>query len=137
VEKLSFLTAVRWVIIKISKIYLTLIFLAPTAVSYWDDRPWRFIYTPWFWDDTQYSQGFSENKFQTIRVDDTKEHVLSILGEPLEEKLSTPFKNKPNLKYIYLVYARRGGRSNFYFRRDLRINANTKKVEYVISALID
>jgi hypothetical protein len=126
------------VIVSAFKIWLTLVLLAPTAMSYWEDRPFREPITYWtMWDDTQYSLGYSEKKFKSIRIGDTAKHLISVLGKPLKKRLISPCEDKQNIKQLYWIYAQAGNRSNYYAMKQFRIDVRKGKVDLILDSWVD
>ena len=66
--------------------------------------------------NTRTAPGYTERAFRAIRVGDSEERVIDMLGEPLER---TPGRSDPS--YIYLWYAKPIGPSENHLLRNIVI----------------
>ncbi len=87
--------------------------------------------------DTKFGEGYTPEKFDKIKLNDSKEHVLSTLGNPLFIFKDT-INNLPIRSYHYTndgYFMNSNGQTNFvndfaWYRSNLTIN-NKNKVIYI------
>ncbi len=81
--------------------------------------------------DTNYSSGYTDEKFESISVGMTEKQVLDILGEPLTRwrpYLNTKFQDKEH--FVGLQYSESPGSGHYNLRQ---INLDNGKVAEIIS----
>jgi hypothetical protein len=106
--------------------------MSPILTSIWDDRPIRGpigYYLLW-WDDTQYSNGYSQRAFNSIRVGDDIDEVNKKLGNPLkvwtDEQCSDCSEEEKHL--ITNNYSSDSNRSTYWFNIAISYDRRTHKV---------
>ena len=111
---------------------LTIVIFAPTFVSFWEDRPLRepLSYYLLWWEDTQYSDGYSQRAFNAVKVGDDINEVNKKLGSPLFivanddcSQCSEDGRNKTTN-----FYSRYSRRSNYWFAVSVTYNKKTNQV---------
>jgi hypothetical protein len=115
--------------VRLAKYTAITMFFGPTFVAYWEDRP--VVLGPisypigyyMSWQDTRYSDGYSQKRFDTVQVGDSMESVRSKLGEPL-------WSNEPSKVDNTIVhwYSKSGPRSNYWTAVNIWFDRNGKVV---------
>jgi hypothetical protein len=112
---------------------LTIIIFAPTFISIWEDRPIRdpFSYYLVGWDDTQYSNGYSQAEFNNIKIGDRVDEINQKLGMPLftvaNDDCTTCSEDDRNESSNF--YTNSGRRSNYWFIASVTYDKRTGRVK--------
>lgn len=72
---------------------------------------WSFILLT----DTNYSVGYTNNRFNKISVGMSEKEVIEILGEPITR--FNPYKNNEKLHFVSLVYSRSPSDTHYKIRQ--------------------
>ena len=105
--------------------------LAPILISIWEDRPFRDPFDYYLrWDDTQYSNGYSQRAFNEIEPGDDIDEVTKALGTPLkvwiEDRCPDCSEDERNL--ITNSYSSDSKRSTYWFNIAISYDKRTHKV---------